>query len=186
MVAGGCSESSVESLKGRWDGRILCRGGQQSTISIGFDVEGSSIRGTAITRTMGVNKEWQVKGGQISCKRWIPCLDDSCGDDSDCEARHEGVPEQPPFGGEDCPAEAPEGVPSKSTCSGFGQCTPCIEEQSYSRVVVALMDGNDQIIDPVLNVARSGESRLDGTLSDFCADEPLLGPPQVELTKERP
>lgn len=182
----GCTESSIESLHGRWDGRIVCRGGQVSTISIGFDIDGDSIRGTAITRTAGVNKEWEIKGRQIRCKRWISCLDDSCNDDSDCQSKHEGVPAAPSFGEAQCPAEAPEGESAQSSCSSFGQCTPCTEEQAYARLVVTLMDGNDQITDPELNVARAGSTRLDGTITAFCADESLLGAPQVELDKDQP
>jgi len=78
------------------------------------------------------------------------------------------------------------GVSGQSTCSSFGQCTPCVEHQGYARLVVNLVDGNDQIIDPQLNVARAGETRLDGTITGFCGDETLLGLPQVDLDKEQP
>lgn len=182
LFANGCAESSLESLQGRWDGEIRCAK-DTSTISISFEIS-DSIGGNAYIRTLGVTKEWRLRGRQISCLRYARCPDDSCTTQSECKSRHVSTPlDAISYGEKECPAEAEPGLGQSSFCNPQGICQPCLQAQSYARLLLPLTDDNEQIPDPTLDVARAGETRLEGTIRGFCPDE-LLSDPKVVLTKE--
>lgn len=183
VLGAGCEESSVASLQGRWDGEIRCAK-DTSTISISFEINGESIGGNAYTRTLGVTKEWRLSGRRIGCVRYARCPDDSCSSQAECKTKHISTPiDDITYGDEECPAEAEPGLGESSFCNPQGICQPCLEPRGYSRLLLPLADDNEQIPDPMLDVARAGEIRLEGTIRGFCPDE-FLAEPQVVLTKE--
>lgn len=202
----GCSESSVASLQGRWDGEIRCPGSLRE-ISIAFDISGESIGGEAFITTGAVRVEFDVKGEQVICLRYVRCLDDSCSSDNVCKARHYGdaFPNEgevvTPGSDEEkalraaldarygpgCPVALPIGTPreqqTSSSCSNLGFCEPCLQQQSYRRVLVTLDGPSGAAAKPQLDLSRDGETRLTGTIRNYCADVSQADP-QVELERE--
>lgn len=156
---GGCQASAVEGLQGRWTGRIACAV-DVSDITLGLQVLGESITGSALTRAKELNRDWEVSGYQESLDRTTSCRDDSCTTDEDCAGRGGG------------------------TCDERGVCVPCTEEERWRRVTLTLKDADVQSPDPVLPLERLGDERLVGTIQGYCRDE-NLATPSVELNKEK-
>ena len=220
LLSAGCTESSVASLQGRWDGEIRCSGGFRK-LSISFEIQGESIGGEAFITHQGVRGEWSIAGDQVNCWRYVHCSDDSCdgpGDDKTCSALHyskpfpdEGKleldPSQEPDPkkkaameaeieatqkaveatyGPQCPVaveiNTPREVERTSRCSSRARCTPCLQRQSYRRVLLTLDDGSGGSDKPMLDLARGGETRLSGTARNYCAQVGLADP-VVELVR---
>ena len=184
----GCQEDALESLAGRWEGVIVCAGGEQSGLSVGFSVEGASIGGAAFTTVRGSRQEWGVSGRQIACIRYVGCADDTCSSDAECAERHVTAadPSTLDFGDAECPQLAPQNMSAASRCGSFGQCSPCTSRQDYPRLVVLLANEQPQLQSPLLSLARDGVARLSGTALSYCQDEALLGAARVVLEKELP
>ncbi|PID39362.1 MAG: hypothetical protein CSB49_01510 [Proteobacteria bacterium] len=206
FVLAGCSESSVASLQGRWDGEIRCPGSLRE-LSIAFDISGESIGGEAFITTSAVRVEFDVTGQQVLCQRYVRCLDDSCSSDKACASRHDGVA-FPNEGkvvkegsdeakalrarldaryGKGCPVAVPIGTPreqeTSSRCSNLGFCEPCLQQQRYRRVLVTLEGPTGGAARPELDLSRDGETRLSGTIRNYC-DDVSQAEPHVELERE--
>jgi hypothetical protein len=161
----GCSESSIAALQGRWVGEIACSNGPLD-ISVGFDIDGSKIGGTAFI-FQGTRRDFTVKGRQLLCIRYAQCGDDSCSDDNECVLKHDKVPRSPSFGPDECPVALPTVISNNTRCSN-GQCTQCTEQQAYERLLLTFSDDDEQRANPSVNVARMGDTRLTGMISDVC------------------
>lgn len=175
----GCSTSSVEALQGRWQGEITCAT-TPFDISLGFDINGQKIGGDAFV-FQGTRRDFVITGRQLLCVRYAQCGDDSCQDTAECQAKHDQIPRSPSFGPQECPVVLPN-VISKNTSCQNGQCTACTEQQAYERLLLTLKDADEARADPKVNVARMGDTRLEGEISDVCGGG-MVG--KVLLVKEQ-
>lgn len=163
LAASGCGESEVEGLHGAWGGQIQCAG-EVSEISLSIVLEGSKIRGSSQIRTKGSNMNYSIMGGQTNAERLVECLDALCDTDPDCKGKYDF-----------------KGATGSSRCDE-GLCTPCYEKRSQEKVTISLVDENVGLPDPLLELWRYADSRLEGTIQNFCSDQ--LQDHQVVLVRD--
>lgn len=164
LLTVGCEESDVEGLKGRWSGKIICDG-QTSDLSMSLRVEGELVYGDVQIVTKNSKSDYEGRGGQNEEMRLTECNNNLCDGDEDCTGAYDK-----------------EGALGNSHCNN-GLCDPCFESDLWQHVSLTLKDENIQIADPLLELWRYSDTRMEGTIHKYCPDEKLLTP-QVLLTRD--
>ena len=138
---------------------------ETSDLTMSITVLESKIRGSAQIRTKNSDSEYTIDGEQVEIPRLVECKDALCDGPQDCQAKLNS-----------------QGESGKSKCIE-GQCAPCFEKEKWNQIKVTFRDENVQIPDPLLELWRYGDQRMEGTVKSFCADE-AFQLPQVKVDKD--
>jgi hypothetical protein len=192
LLWGGCEDEKLAGLQGRWEGTIICYEGE-SDITVGLDVYGSKIEGTAHIRSRDNNTTWSVAGASTQS-----CKEDTCRSSKECPSE-DGEPRRcgPP------PGSSPESyynpacveqVKNNPECQKQGaNCDPCQYchdcmlcascNSNWLPLKITLQDDNAILPDPWLKMWRYSEWTMVGTIAKFCANDEAMKP-EVELRKQ--
>ena len=165
LFAISCEEDQVAGLKGRWSGKITCAGEQTSDLKLSLKVEEELVLGDAQIFTKNSKSDYEARGGHKDATRLTECNNNSCQFDADCNEAFDK-----------------EGALGNSRCNE-GLCDPCFESNTWQQVTLTLKDENVQLPDPILELWRYSDIRMEGTIKKYCTDEELFTP-QVQLTRE--
>ncbi len=164
LLLSSCAESDVAGLKGRWSGTILCDS-QTSDLTMSLHVEEDLVYGDVQIITKESKSDFEARGGQQDQMRLTECNNSTCDFDEECEDAFDK-----------------DGALGISRCNN-GLCDPCFESNQWQQVTLTLKDENVQLSDPILELWRFSDTRLEGTIKKYCPNEELLTP-QVHLTRD--
>jgi hypothetical protein len=186
----GCP-SDLAGLEGRWQGTITCSDGT-ADLTMGLEIEGDNVVGTAQIRAKENNTAWSVNGVEAK-----GCAEDVCRTDKDCpsgsgEPRRcgsdeKGTPLYNPACIEQMKKRNPKCVAPSDSCNPCIECLYCLKcskcEPSWMPVLLTFSDKVVIRQDPQLKLWRYTEQTLRGTIERYCADTTTLRP-EVALHKD--
>ena len=188
--ATGCVDSDLEGLEGRWQGTIYCYEGE-SDLTLGLQIEGDKLVGTAQIRAKENNTSWTVSG-----KATKSCEQDTCRTDKDCPSSS-GEPRT--CGGAVSSAEANynpvciEQMKQRNKTCTVTTCDPCQDclyclrcsdcQQGWLPLQITLSDQAVIMPDPQLKLWRYSEITLRGTIEQYCTNSTTIRP-EVALHRD--
>jgi hypothetical protein len=186
----GCP-SDLAGLEGRWQGSIICYEGT-SDLTLGLEIEGDNVVGTAQIRAKENNTAWTVSGAAVqSCEEDVCRTDKDCpsssGEPRRCGADQKGTPLYNPACIEQMKKRNPKCVAPSDSCNPCVGCLYCLKcskcEPGWMPVQLTFEDKAVILPDPQVKLWRYTEQTLRGTIERYCADSTMLRP-EVALHKD--
>jgi hypothetical protein len=190
LPAAGCIDEELQGLDGRWEGTISCFEGD-SDVTMGFEIEGAGLGGTAQIRAKENNTSWKVQGivahscDQDTCTKSRDCPDEH-GEPRKCGVDDKGKVHYNPVCIEKMKQRNPKCVAPNDSCDPCVDCAYCLKcidcKGRWLPIQVTLQDKHAIMQDPLFKLWRYSERTLRGTVERYCNDEKSLRP-EVYLYK---